>query len=104
MRVLYSALLLEVFVAAAVEENISFTGMAVHVAVHYNAALPVSEPDQLLRVEDGRVQEFVRLKPLAVQVTTQQRAAVIAVNYTVRVQHRHDFENKVLPQVNRQFR
>jgi len=51
-----------------------------------------------LRMIVGRVKLGAAPNPLSVQVRTQQRAAVVAHNHTVGVQHGNNFENEGVSQ------
>jgi uncharacterized protein (DUF697 family) len=44
---------------------------------------------ELLSVEYTRVQNFRRVVPFSVEVTGGQGAAVISINHTVHIEHRH---------------
>lgn len=44
---------------------------------------------KLLRVEYGGVQNFRRVVPFSIEVTGRQGAAVVSINHTVHVEHRH---------------
>lgn len=52
--------------------------------------------DHLLGVVDRGVQHFRRGFPSSIQIAPGQRATIVSINDTVWVQHRDDFENKVL--------
>jgi hypothetical protein len=44
---------------------------------------------ELLRVEYTRVQNFGGVVPFSVEVTGCQGAAVVSINHTVHIEHRH---------------
>ena len=52
----------------------------------------------LKRIVDGRTQQPIRLVPLAVQVVTDQIAAVVSEHNAIDVEHGHDPNDKVLAQ------
>jgi len=95
LGVLNPAFLFVVFVIASVEKHILFAGMAVHITIEDNSPLPIQVADHLLAVVDSFVEVFIWLQPFAVQVTAKQRAPIVALDYAVRVQHRHYFENEM---------
>ena len=90
-----ATIVLVILVGAAVKEHILFATVPVHVTIQSHFALPGHVLDQLLGVEDRRVQKAIRLRPFTVEITPEQRASIIAVNYTIRVQHWHYFEYKM---------
>ena len=51
-----------------------------------------------LGVENRGMQSFVRRLPPAVQVAASQAASVVAIDDTIWVQHRHNFEYEILAQ------
>ena len=50
----------------------------------------------MFRKKDLRVQELRGVRPTTVQVHTQNVASVVAINHSVRVEHRYNFENEQL--------
>ena len=77
--------------------------MAMHITIQSNFALPLAKTDQLLAVVNTGMQEFIRQKPFSVQITPNQRTAVVTINNTIRVQHGHHFKHKVLSKFNSNF-
>ena len=92
-------LLFVVLESAAVEEGIVLSRVAVQVGEQSHLPLTVHMPDDVLSVENRRMKESVGLLPLAVEVTAQQRAAIVTEDYAVWVEHGHDSNDKVLPQL-----
>lgn len=70
-----------------------------HVCEEQQFALPVDKSDEGFRVEDLWVQKLVRRLPLAVKVAPKQRAAVVAEDHAVRVEHRDYSEYEMFPQL-----
>ena len=56
-------------------------------------------PNQLLRVEDGWMEQSVGLLPLSIQIAAEQRASVVAINDSIWVQHRRDSDHEVLSEL-----
>ena len=56
-------------------------------------------PNQLLRVEDGWMEQSVGLLPLSIQIAAEQRASIVAINDSIWVQHRHDSDHEVLSEL-----
>ena len=81
----------------AVHENVLSATVSVEVAKDSELSLLGKIDDHLLRVVDRRVEDFARRFPPTIQITPSERAAIITVYHTVWVEHRDDFENKVLP-------
>ena len=88
-EVLFAALA----VLAAVHEDVELPGMRVQVAVESDAAdLLLQLADHLLDVVHGRERLLDHRLVLAVQVAPGQRAARVAHDDAVGVQHWHDLE------------
>lgn len=85
LSVFDSTFLFVVLKGAAVKEEILFSRVAVHIAVQNYLSLPLQIPNQLLGMEDRWVQVQIGCAPLPIQIATQQRAAVVAVNYALRI-------------------
>ena len=56
-------------------------------------------PYQQLGIEDGWMEQPVRLIPFPAEEPAKQRASVVAINNTIWVQHGHDPDDEVLPQL-----
>jgi len=72
--------------------------MPVEIAEHHKLAFLMHVLNQLLAVIDRRLKCFRRKFPAPVEVATRQRASVVAVDNTVRVQHGNNLEHKVVPE------
>lgn len=66
------------------------------IAVQHKLSFLFHPFDHLLRVEYRRVQFFVWVDPLSIQVHHTQIAAIVPHNNPVRIEHRHDLEDEVL--------
>lgn len=83
---------------AAVEKAVFLLGVAMEITVNvelFRFVLHVV----LFCEEDLRVQVFVRIQPLTVQVVARERTAVVTADHTVWVQARRQQECIVLPQL-----
>ena len=73
--------------------------MAVNIAEHYD----ITALQSLFDHELDSIYLWVNLRqgcyPLAIQVLPRDRAPVVSNYHTIRVEHGHDFEDKVVPQV-----
>lgn len=65
------------------------------IAEHNDSSLVLDLLNEFLCVIHCRVKEFRRGLPPAVEITPSQRAAIVAINNTVRIEHWDDLENKV---------
>lgn len=99
MSVLNPALLLVIFVGAAVKEGILLSRVSVKITVKQNLPLSVHVPDEHFREVDWRVEEPIRFVPLSVEVTAKQRASVVSIDDSVGVEHGHYPEHKVLSEL-----
>lgn len=104
LSVLDAPFLLVVLVGAAVEESILLSRVPVEVRVQDHFAFGVHVPDQELRVVDSRMKEPVGLFPLSVEVTAEQGAPVVAVDDSIWIQHWHNSNDEVFPQLVGLFR
>ena len=86
-------------VLAAVHERVLLARMAVQVAEQLDFAFFLKHLHHPLRKVDRRVEVLARLHPPSVQVEAEQRAAVVAVDHAVGVQHRDDLEDVVLSEL-----
>ena len=71
------------------------------VAVKSKWALLGKLQDQFLGMIDCWVQNFTRVLPPSVEITTSQRTSIVAVDYTVRVQHWDNLEDELVSQLMR---
>ena len=86
-------------VLAAVHERVLLARMAVQVAEQLDFTFFLKHLHHPLREVDRRVEVLARLHPPSVQVEAEQRAAVVAVDHAVGVQHRDDLEDVVLSEL-----
>ena len=84
---------------ATIHKNVLPPAVAVEVAEYLQVTLSFKRMAQLLGRIDRRMQHFTGPLPTAVQITSGQTAAVVAVDDAIRVEHWHDFEDEVLTQV-----
>ncbi len=68
--------------------------MPVKVAVQHHLVLLVTASYQLLREVNGRVKQFGRIWPSAIEVTANHRCSVMPVDHSIWIEHRYDFKNK----------
>lgn len=86
-------------VLAAVDEHVVLPRMGVHVTVHDHAAVLEQALNHRLGVPNGRVCLADHGPVLAVQVLAGQRAARVAHDDAVRIEHRDQFEDELVPQL-----
>mmetsp|Transcript_42437 Transcript_42437/g.57969 ORF Transcript_42437/g.57969 Transcript_42437/m.57969 type:complete len:358 (+) Transcript_42437:94-1167(+) len=89
---------LVLLVVTPVHEHVHLPAVPVQVAVHNHIPHAFLGPDEVLRVEDGRVESPGWLLPLPVQVHPAQVAPVVSEEDAVGVQHRDDLEDEQAPQ------
>ena len=75
-------------------EDVAANAVAVHVAEEEDVAALQRALHHQLRVVVDRVELARRADPLAVEVLAHERAAVVADNDAIGVQHGHDFEDE----------
>ena len=82
----------------AVHEDVLFATVPVQIQVQDDLSFLLELADQSLDRGVLRVKSLVRIFPAAVKVLPDQTAAVVSVNHSVRIKHRNDLKNKVVPQ------
>lgn len=70
--------------------------MTMQVTVQSNLSLLGEGFDHTLDVVDNRMQDFGWCLVTSVQITATKGASVVAVDHTIWVNHRHDFEYEFL--------
>lgn len=55
--------------------------------------------DHRLEMPNGREAVSTRMSIVAVEIATGQSAAIVADDHAIRVEHRHDLEYKLVPQL-----
>lgn len=70
--------------------------MTMHIAKQHYLTLSLDCFDKFLRCINGWVQYFIWELPATVQVAPSKGTSVVTVNYSVRVQHRNYFEDKIV--------
>ena len=81
---------------APVHEDVLPTTVPVEVSEDEKLALLHEAVDHLLRVVNGRMEHLRWCFPASIQIAAGQRAPVISVDDTVRVQHGDHLEDEVL--------
>ena len=51
--------------------------------------------DELLCIVNSRMEVFVRSEPLSIEIYSEQRASVIAIDDSIWIKHWNDFEDEV---------
>ncbi len=85
------------FVLASIHENILSSTVPMEVTENYQFSLFRKLLKQLLGIINARMKNFWWCFPPPIQVTTSQWASVVPIDYTIRIQHRNNFEDKILP-------
>lgn len=93
-----STLIFEVFEGAPEKECILLSRMSMHVAKEDTFSLHVRIFDGLFGVEDSWMQKLIWLNPLSIKIHAQKTAPIIAIDHSVTVEHRHNFEHKIFSQ------
>lgn len=83
---------------ATIHENIFSARVSMKVAVNCQLSFFSKVDHELFCVVNSGVQRSGRSFPAAVQITAGQRAAIVAVDHAVGVEHWNYFENEVLAQ------
>lgn len=55
--------------------------------------------DELLGIVYLLMQRLVGVLPLAIQIDPRKRSAIVAMNHSIRVQHRDNFDDELIPQL-----
>jgi len=84
--------------STAVHKNILPATVTVIVAKHRKLSFLRELDDELLGIVNAGVKNFRGGLPSTIQITASKTAPVIAIYYTVGVQHRNYFEHEVLAQ------
>jgi hypothetical protein len=63
-----------------------------HVDIHHNFLLLIKRADQISHIVDFRLIIFFASFPLAVEVATVGREAIVALDDPVRIEHWNNFE------------
>ena len=86
-----------------IEKHTLFEGvtMDVHHQSYHTRQL-LQTLDQHLGVINGGMNRLVRIGPSSIQITSCQRASIVAVNHSVRIEHRNDFEHKLWTQTRKE--
>ena len=83
---------------APIHEHIAFSAVSVHVAVEHDLVFFVVVLNQFLGVVDGWVQNFRRIWPSAIEISSSGIAAVVTSNDPVWVEHGHYLEYECVSQ------
>ena len=87
--------LIRVIVVATKHEDILASGVTVQICIHVDHSILLRLLDHVLDCSNFRCLSWWIL-PATIQVETSKAASLVAVDYSVRVQHRHDFKNEVI--------
>lgn len=74
-----------------------------HITEHQNRGTFCELEDVLFEVVDLGVQPFAGRLPLSIEVAARQVAAIVSMNYTVRVYHWHHLEDEIVAQLKSLF-
>ena len=83
-----------ILVRTAVKESFSFLGMSVQIDNHFDLFFLMSVLYLILDEVDLRVQLFAGVLPSPVEVSSDEWAAVVAVNDAIGVDHGEDLEDE----------
>ena len=72
--------------------------MAMNVGEHLYCPIDVQHLHELLRVINGGMQDLTWIDPPSVEVDSKKGGSIISIDNAIRVKHRDDLENVVLPQ------
>ena len=86
----------QVFAGATVNEDILLATVPMEVAVNQKFTFFFGLSDKIFGVVNSRVSFSAWLDPLTVKVSSEEIAAVVAVDNTVHVEHWNDLEDEVL--------
>lgn len=87
---------LAVRAAVSIHKDIFPARMTVQVTVESQRTLATELFDELLGVIHSRVKCLRRVLPAAVQVAAGERAAIVAIDDAVRVQHWHNLKDELV--------
>jgi hypothetical protein len=90
-------------ILATVHEEVLLPGMSMDVAVENDVPTLQSLLYHLFDTIYFRVLTRIRLHPLPVQVASREITSIVADHHTIWVKHRHNLENKVIPEVTSTF-
>ena len=81
----------------SIHETIFFSWVAMKITVKHQLSLLLHSLYHLFGMVNCRMSLFDWIYPLSIQVHQTQIASVVTNNNSVRIQHRYNFEDKVLP-------
>ena len=81
-----------------VHEDVLFATVPVQIQIQDDLSFLLELAYQSLDRCVLRVESLIRIFPAAVKVLPDQTASVVSVDHAVRIKHRNDLENKVVPQ------
>jgi len=93
-NVLLKATFWRVIVMATVDEHIIFSTMSVQITVHHYFSFFHKFFDHFSRMPNARKSLFQNRLVVTIQITSSQRASVIADYNAGRIEHRHNFKNE----------
>ena len=83
---------------ASIHENVFPTTVSMEIAEDRQLSLFCKVMDHLLSMVDSWMQHFWRSLPSSVQITSCQRASVVAIDHPIWIEHWDHFEHKILSQ------
>lgn len=82
----------------SIHKNVLFAAVSMQVTVQHNLSFFFKLADESLNSKVFGVQSFVRILPPPIQILTDKTTAVVPIDHTVWVQHRHYLKYKVVSQ------
>ena len=86
-----------------IHEDIPFPAMAMHVTEQNDLILLVVRSNKFLRIVNSGVEDFGRIRPSSIQISSHHVTSIIASHYSIRVEHWDYFENECVSQQLRLF-
>ena len=85
-------------VMTSIDESILLHRVTMEVTKQDHFSNFLDTEDQFFEVEDLRVVHFGGVFPFTIEIITRNVRSVVAVNDSIRIKHRDNFEDEVLPQ------
>jgi len=86
----------QLLIVISVHKNVLAATVAMQVQVKHDFSFFLESPYQTFCCKILRVELFVCAFPSTIEILPDQAAAIVSIYHSVRVLHRHNFENKAV--------
>ena len=84
---------------AAIHKDVLPPAMTMEITENLKISLLGELVTKLFCSKNGWMKNLAGSFPSSIKVTTGQRTPIVSINDTIRIKHRNDFEDKILPQI-----